>query len=184
MRETLEADFGTLSKEGDLSVLHYRRELAQPRAKVWRALTEAKELEGWFPTTIEGALEPGSALVFSFRDMDLAPMHGKVLAVEAPGLLEFMWGDDRVRFELSEDGEASTVLAFTVWFPEHGKGARDGAGWHVCLDALDAVVAGRTLPEVEGQRWRQVHPEYVARLGPEASTLGPPQEWQDEHGPA
>lgn len=29
-----------------------------------------------------------------------------------------------------------------------------------------------------GARWAEVHPGYVERLGPEASTIGPPAGWQ------
>jgi len=183
--DIVEADFGTLSKEGDLSVLRFRRPLAHAPHTVWRALTEAGQLAAWFPTTIEGELVPGGPLVFSFRSIDLPPMHGEVLAVEADRLLEFMWGDDRLRLELQPgDGAGTTVLELTVWFPEHGKAARDGAGWHVCLDDLGSALAGVALAGEDDQHWREVHPGYVARLGPEASTVGRPPEWEDRYGPA
>ena len=45
---------GTLTHDGDLSVLRYRRRLAHSQDKVWRALTEDEHVAGWFPTTIEG----------------------------------------------------------------------------------------------------------------------------------
>ena len=39
------------------------------------------------------------------------------------------------------------VLRFSATFDELGKVARDGAGWHACLDLLDYEVAdaGRTV---------------------------------------
>jgi len=49
-------EFGTLERAGATSVLRYRRRLAHPRDKVWRALSEDAHLAAWFPTTIEGAL--------------------------------------------------------------------------------------------------------------------------------
>jgi uncharacterized protein YndB with AHSA1/START domain len=175
--------FGTLERAGDVAVLRYRRHLWHPRQKVWRAMTEEKHLAGWFPTTIDGPLAPGAALSFGFRELQIDPMAGEMLAFEPPALMEMRWGDDTVRFELREDGE-HTTLDLTVTFPEYGKAARDGAGWHVCLDQLDHVVAETNAPWEQHERWRSVHPGYVQRLGPAASTVGPPIEWEDAYGPA
>jgi len=49
-----------------------RRELTleAPRDRVWLALTDAKQLVRWLPTTAaEVALRPGGALRFSWADM-------------------------------------------------------------------------------------------------------------------
>jgi hypothetical protein len=79
-----------------------------------------------------------------------------------------------LRFELRPDGDGS-VLTFLNTFDELGKAARDGAGWHACLDLLEHHLTGETAPWDPGERWQQVHPSYVERFGPEASTIGPPQ---------
>jgi hypothetical protein len=97
-----------------------------------------------------------------------------MLALEAPSLLELRWSDDVLRFELEPDGDASgTVLCLTVTFPERGKAARDGAGWHVCLERLESFSAGAGVPD-SPDRWRVVHARYTEALGPEASVIGPP----------
>ena len=59
--------------------------------------------------------------------------------------------------------------------PEVGKAARDAAGWHACLDILGHHLAGEKPPWSPVERWDQVHAQYVERLGPEASTIGPPE---------
>jgi uncharacterized protein YndB with AHSA1/START domain len=174
-------ELGTLERDGQLCVLRYRRVLRQPPETVWQALTEDVQLAGWFPTTIEGERTPGAPLRFSFRENEAPPMDGEMLAVDAPSLLELRWGDDVLRFELAPEG-AGSVLTLTVTFPEHAKAARDGAGWHVCLEQLGYVAGGEELPFTPSDRWRVVHPDYVARLGPEASALGPPEEWDRVHG--
>ncbi len=69
-------------------------------------------------------------------------------------------------------------------FPEHGKAARDAAGWHVCLEQLGFVCDGTDPPWPPPERWRVVHPYYVERLGPEASAVGRPAVWEEAHGPA
>jgi hypothetical protein len=60
---------------------------------------------------------------------------GKVITINPPRVLELLWGTDTLRFELRCEG-SRTVLTFTDTFDELGKAARDGAGWHVCLDRL------------------------------------------------
>jgi hypothetical protein len=89
-------------------------------------------------------------------------------------VLEYRWGDETLRFELEPNAEG-TMLTFWNTFAEVGKAARDGAGWHACLDLLAYDLAGDEPPWTSVGRWRQVHPDYVERLGPEAATIGPPE---------
>ncbi len=181
MGMSIDAEYGTLERLPDgKSVLRYRRRLAHPQQKVWRALTEDVHLSGWFPTTIEGERVAGAPLHFSFREGEGAPFDGEMLTFDAPTVMELRWADDVLRFELTADGPGC-VLELTVTFPEYAKAARDGAGWHVCLEQLDSVCAGAPLPWKPADRWRVVHGSYVERLGPEASALGPPEEWERVH---
>jgi uncharacterized protein YndB with AHSA1/START domain len=173
-------EFGALDRRGDVPVLRYRRRLTHPREKVWRALTEDKHLAGWFPTTIEGARVAGAALRFSFRQGEAEPFDGEMLVFDPPSVMELRWADDVLRFELSPDGTGCR-LDLSVTFPEYGKAARDAAGWHVCLEQLEQVVDGTALPWDPTDRWREVHTRYVQKLGPGASAIGPPQEWERAH---
>jgi uncharacterized protein YndB with AHSA1/START domain len=144
-------------------------------------LTEPEHLEGWFPTTIEGERASGAALLFRFREVDLPPMEGEMLTFDPPRLLEFLWGEDVMRFELRPDADGC-VLVVTDTVQELGKAARDGAGWHVCLEQFGYHVDGKVPPWEHADRWREVHPGYVERFGPEASAMGPPEEWERVHG--
>lgn len=181
------ADFGSLEHVGDLSILRYERRLAHPRERVWRAITEDADLSAWFPTTIEGPRHAGAKLHFSFRHGEGQAFDGEMLAFVPPSLLELRWSDDVLRFELESDGECDTILHLRVTFSEHGKGARDAAGWHVCLEELVLTCegagagAGEAPPGDSADRWRAVHRGYVERFGPEASAIGPPQEWEEAH---
>jgi uncharacterized protein YndB with AHSA1/START domain len=173
------SDEGTLERNGALSVLRFRRRLAHAPTAVWAALTEEDQLAAWFPTTIEGERVAGAPLRFSFRRSEGAPFDGEMTGYDPPKVLELRWGEDILRFELSpqsEGGQEGCVLTLTVTFPEHGKAARDAAGWHVCLEQLASVCDGSTPPWDPAERWRVVHPRYVERLGLEASAIGPPGE--------
>lgn len=175
-------DLGTAERRDGVSVLRFRRRLAHPAEKVWRALTEDAHLAAWFPTTIEGERAAGAPLHFSFRESEGEPFTGGMLAFDPPVLMELRWADDVLRFELTAEGEGSCVLSLTVTFSEHGKAARDAAGWHVCLEQLAYECAGSTPPWPPSERWRAVHPRYVAQLGPDASAIGPPKAREQQHG--
>jgi uncharacterized protein YndB with AHSA1/START domain len=173
--ESTVGELGTLEKSADgTSVLRYRRVLAHPQELVWRALSEDAHLADWFPTTVEGDRRAGAPLRFSFRQGEAEPFEGEMLVFDPPSLMELRWADDVLRFELEPDPDGpGCVLRLTVTFPEYGKAARDGAGWHVCLDRLE-VECGGPGPPVPDDRWRVVHARYVDALGPEASVIGPP----------
>ena len=61
-------DIGTLRHLPDGYEVRWERRLAQPRTRVWRALTDGDELRAWFPAAIEGAWTVGARLRFSFDD--------------------------------------------------------------------------------------------------------------------
>ena len=163
-------DYGTLEQldEGRWR-LRFTRKLPHPVEKVWRAITEPEHLEHWFPTTIEGERSEGASLRFSFPRGEAPEMDGEMLAYEPQSVVEFRWGPDVIRLELRSEGD-QTVLTLLDTLEEHGKAARDGAGWHVCLDKLSEHLRGRD----SSTDWGAVHPHYVEEFGPEAATIGPP----------
>lgn len=169
------ADLGQLDRSGPLWQLRYVRHLSHSPQRVWRALTEPTELSAWFPTTIDGDRAAGAKLQFRFEQHEAETMDGVMVACEPPRLLEFMWGGDHVQFALAPTTEG-TQLTLSVQLDENGKAARDGAGWHTCLDGLETLLDG---PGGGGQRlitkWADVHPLYQQSFGPEASTIGPPE---------
>jgi uncharacterized protein YndB with AHSA1/START domain len=174
-------DLGSLEHQDGRALLTFTRQLPCPPSKVWRALTEPEHLAAWFPTTIEGRRAAGARLRFSFKENEAPPFDGEMLAFQPPSLMELRWGDEILRFEVVPRGDGST-LVFTCTFEEIGKVSRDGAGWHACLDLLGIEVAGGSAPGSPVDRWKELHATYVARFGPEASTVGPPEEWERVHG--
>jgi uncharacterized protein YndB with AHSA1/START domain len=158
---------GTLERTADGPRLRFTRRLGHRAEKVWRAVTEPEHLKAWFPDTIDvERWAPGAQLRFNGFD-------GEVLAVDPPRLLEFRWGTDIIRIEIEPDGDES-VLTLLDTFDDVGKAARDGAGWHTCLDQLEHELDGTSPPWSSRDRWGEVHPAYVAAFGAEASTIGPP----------
>jgi uncharacterized protein YndB with AHSA1/START domain len=183
MTNTVSADYGDLEVIDGRAVVRFTRRLDHGPEAVWRALTEPEQLAAWFPTTIDGERAAGADLEFRFEQVEMPPMTGKMLAFEPPSLLELSWGGDRVRFELTPEGDG-TRLVFTATMEELGKATRDGAGWHQCLDSLERGLADAPARPDDSDRWRALRDVYAERFGPEASVLGPPKEWEDAHGEA
>jgi len=154
--------------------LRFVRPLPHPPEKVWRALTEPEHLAAWFPAEIHGERAAGAALRFVFPGGEGPPLDGEVILYDPHSVLEYRWGDETLRFELRPEGEGC-VLTFVNTLDEVGKAARDGAGWHGCLDALGYHLAGEEPPWTPVERWQQLHPGYVERFGPDTSTIGPPE---------
>ena len=165
---------GTLEQHGGRWRLRFVRPLPHPPEQVWRALTEPAHLAAWFPADIEGERAAGARLRFVFRNGEGPAEEGEMVTFDPPSVLELRWGDELLRFELEPDGDGC-VLTFEDTFDELGKAARDAAGWHTCLDVLAFHLAGEELPWEQMERWKQVHPGYVERLGPKASAIGPPE---------
>ncbi|HKT04248.1 MAG TPA: SRPBCC family protein [Rugosimonospora sp.] len=166
-------EYGLLDEVGGRWRLRFARRLPHPPEKVWRALTEPEHLSAWFPTTIEGERAAGAPLRFTFPDGAAEPFDGQMLAYDPPSLLEFHWGPDTLRFELVPDGDGS-LLTLLDLLAEQGKAARDGAGWHLCLRALERHLDEGGEPRDLGA-WKPLNDEYVQRFGPEAATIGPPE---------
>lgn len=169
---------GELKKVEDRWQLRFRRRLPHAPEKVWSAITEPEHLRAWFPQRVVGEWVVGAPLRF---ESEYGDFDGEVLACEPRSLLQFRWGTDTIRLEIEPDGDGC-MLTLIDTIAELGKAARDGAGWHVCLDALEHDLAGTTPSAASGERWRAVHRGYVENFGPEAATIGPPEPVAAERG--
>jgi uncharacterized protein YndB with AHSA1/START domain len=169
----------TLETVNGQPTLRFERRLAHSPEKVWKALTDPAELSHWFPQDLEGSFTPGGALRFVFRGTPptlggkvITDFKGEVLELDPPRVLAYTWGEDTLRWSLTPDGEGC-LLVFTDTLAERGKAARDGAGWHVCLDALQAQLGG-TSAALDGNAWQASYDQYATSFGPEAATAALP----------
>jgi uncharacterized protein YndB with AHSA1/START domain len=167
--------YGTLEQLDDGRwQLRFTRTLSHPVDTVWRAISEPEHLAHWFPTTIEGDRIAGAPLRFSFPEHRWPAFEGEMIACEPPSLMEVRWGPDIIRLELRPVPEG-TELTLLDTLEELGKAARDGAGWHTCLDALHGVLDDAEDPREAMGAWSEVHDRYVEEFGPEAAAIGPPE---------
>lgn len=98
----------------------------------------------WFPQQILGERRAGAPLRFVTSVDPDEGFAGEMLVYDPPRVMELTWGASRLRIELYPEGEA-TRLVLTEVLDDLGTGARNGAGWHECLDRLTAVIEG-TVP--------------------------------------
>jgi uncharacterized protein YndB with AHSA1/START domain len=149
----------------DRPTLSFERRLPHPVDRVWRAITDPDELQHWFPTKVQADLRVGGDMTFTFEAHTLPDgsdtMPGKVTEFDPPRVFAFQWGEDHLRFEL-EPGDRrddGCLLRLTVALGIRDKAARDAAGWHVCLDRLEARLGENSA----GGEWRDYYDEYQRR---------------------
>jgi uncharacterized protein YndB with AHSA1/START domain len=153
-------------------VLVVVRELRHPPAAVWAALTEPDQLEAWAPFTAGrdlGATGGATLSMIDGVDGDRVELPATVLRADAPTLLEYSWGPDQLRWELAAT-DAGTRLTLRHRVGSHDDLARAAAGWHLCIEVLERLLAGDPVPPVRGQDamqhgWTQLRDEYAAQLG-------------------
>lgn len=173
----------SIRRDGSDYVLLVERRLEYGVHTVWRALTESDLLEQWFPARIDGEWSVGSALTFTFpdgaaEDVSEGDLKGEVLAVEPPHLLEFRWGEYRIKFDLEEAGE-HCVFRLSERFEDRSWAARSAAGWEMCLENLDRILDGAGASTFSADVWRTKFRAYAARFAPEFG----PQSDPSDHDP-
>lgn len=165
--------------DGERWTLVFIRHLRHPPAKVWAALTDPEQLRQWAPFDADRDLAttgPASLRMTDGQTTEDSPAN--VLRAVAPELLEYLWGDDLLRWELAADGTGTRLtLRHTVGSPEWLP--RTAAGWHLCLVVAERLLDGAPIGRIAGHDakqygWERLHDAYAAKLGVEGK--GWPQE--------
>jgi uncharacterized protein YndB with AHSA1/START domain len=150
---------GTVHEVDGHLVLRFERFVTQPVAKAWRALTEPARLAAWFPAEVHPDLTLGGRHRFGFRCGAGEPVGG-VASIDPPNELEFTLGDDLIQVSLAP-APGGSVLTLSDVYDDRSRSARDAAGWHTCLDLLEAHLAGRTPVWSQQERWAELYAFYV-----------------------
>jgi len=138
-----------IQKDGDKWTLVLVRELRHPPTMVWQALTDPEELSQWAPFDADRSLGAvGSVKLTTVGAPQPHVTDCTVKRADAPKLLEHTWGDFDLRWELEPQG-AGTRL--TLWQNIDRRYISWGAaGWHICFDVLDRLLAGQPLGRIVG----------------------------------
>jgi uncharacterized protein YndB with AHSA1/START domain len=161
-------------KDGENWTLVLVRELRHPPTKVWKALTDPAHLREWAPFDADGSLASvGSVKLTTVGAPTPIVSETRVRRADAPKLLEYNWGDKDLRWELEPLGDGTRL---TLWHnierPYISMGA---AGWHICFDVLEQLLAGEPLGRIVGGEamkfdWPRLNTEYAKQFGVAAPT--------------
>jgi uncharacterized protein YndB with AHSA1/START domain len=159
-----------VEKEGERWTLVLVRDLRHPPALVWQALTDPAQLSEWAPFDADRALGGvGPVKLTTVGAPTPQVSETTVTRAEAPRLLEYSWGGNDLRWELEPLG---TGTRLTLWHAiDRGFIAWGAAGWHLCLDVLERLLAGQPIGRIVGGEalkfagWQRLVGEYAAQFG-------------------
>jgi len=168
------APFGAeVRKDGESWTLVLVRDLPHSPDKVWRALTEPEHLREWAPFDSDRSLgNIGTAKLSTVGTPTPHVSETRVKRADPPRALEYSWGGNGIRWELEPMGGGGTRL--TLWHNiDRGFISMGAAGWHICFDVLDRLLAGRPIGRMVGPDavkfggWKRLNAEYAKQFGVE-----------------
>jgi uncharacterized protein YndB with AHSA1/START domain len=157
-----------VQKDGEKWTLILIRELRHAPATVWEALTDPAHLREWAPFDADRSLGAAGATVKLTWTGTSNVSEAIVTRAEPPSVLEF----HDIRWELEPIG-AGTRL--TLWHNIDRRFIAWGAaGWHICFDVLERLLAGEPLGRIAGPdaakfgAWQRLVGEYAEQFRTEA----------------
>jgi uncharacterized protein YndB with AHSA1/START domain len=156
-------------KQGEKWTLILVRELRHSPEKVWQALTDPAQLREWAPFDADRSLGAVGTTVKLSTIGTPQVAETTVKLAEAPRLLEYNWGGNDIRWELEPLANGTRL---TLWHNiDRGFITWGAAGWHICFDVMDRMLAGQPMGRMVGPEvtkfdgWRQLTAEYARQFG-------------------
>jgi uncharacterized protein YndB with AHSA1/START domain len=138
----------------ELSRIDRTIEIAAPRERVWRALTNIDELSAWFQVKIEGAVAPGSEVWMTSVDPQYAGQRFRVRFKEfrAPHRLVWEWHPGAVDPAVDYSREPYTTVTFVL------EPAKGGTRLSLSETGFDAIALERRAKVYadNNQGWAEV----------------------------
>ncbi len=149
--------------------LVFVRDFPHPPPRVWRALTAPADLGEWAPYTADrdlASLGPATlTMIDGDEHVDIAV---EVTEVEPERTLSYSWGTDLLRWDLAPIRSGTRLtLHHTVADPSWV--AQVAAGWHICLDVADHLMAEDPIGPIRGDAaraygWETLRDAYTTKL--------------------
>jgi uncharacterized protein YndB with AHSA1/START domain len=160
-------------KGGDKWTLILVRELRHSPDKVWEALTDPAQLREWAPFVVDGNLGTVGATVNLTWVGRPTPQETTVMRADALEVLEY----NDIRWELEPLGSGTRL---TLWHNIDRRFIAWGAaGWHICFDVLERLLAGEPIGPIFGAEamkfdgWQRLTAEYAKQFGVELPNWPP-----------
>lgn len=134
----------------------FDRKLAHEPEQVWQMLTDNQKIHRWF-----AGLQMEKPGKDGYMTFDMGHGNFEKMAItdyEEKKRLGFEWGEDHVLFELTpeEGGTRLQLVEKIQTLTDHTP--KDVAGWHVCLDVLEALIDKKGIERT--LEWEHWYPEY------------------------
>jgi len=164
------ANVARVQKDGEKWTLVLERELRHPPQKVWQAITDPAHLREWAPFEADATLGTAGRTVKLTTVGAPSPLVSEttVTRADAPRLLEYKWGGIDMRWQLEPTGGGTRL---TLWTNIDRRYMSMGAaGWHICLDVLDRLLAGQPIGRIVGpdamkfDGWQRLNAEYAKQF--------------------
>jgi uncharacterized protein YndB with AHSA1/START domain len=158
-------------KDGENWTLILVRELRHSPEKVWQAITDPAHLREWAPFDADRSLGTVGTTVKLTTVGAPTPHVTETTVTRADALkaLEYNWGGFDMRWELEAVGGGTRL---TLWTNIDRRFiAMGAAGWHVCFDVLDRLLADRPIGRIVGPEamkfdgWQRLNAEYAKQFG-------------------
>ena len=173
-----EAFGAEVRKDGETWTLVLVRDLRHSPEAVWNALTAPEHLREWAPFDSDRNLgSVGTAQLSTVGAPTLQVSETQVRRADPSKVLEFNWGGQDIRWELEPLGGSGTRL--TLWHKIDRRYISMGAaGWHICFDVLDRLLAGEPMGRVVGAdamkfEWKRLNAEYAKQFAVETPDWTP-----------
>ena len=90
--------------------------LRAPRARVWRAISNAQEFGEWFGVKLAGAFAPGARVPgkITHKGYEKAPFEITVERMEPERLFSFRWHPYAIEPDMDYSAEPTTLIEFTL----------------------------------------------------------------------
>ena len=153
---------GTLSKEGDVNVITFRRSIKASPERVWKALTTEDGLTSWLAVSAAVDGRKGGAVAIEFDDDQR--VNGTITVWDPTTAFAHTWVIDGtfpsdVRYTLEAAGEGTELTLVHTGLPDEMCGGYT-PGWHAFTARLAARLEGEAVPD-----WltifEQVSPRYA-----------------------
>jgi len=170
MTETLAVNpYGRVTETATISI---ERRLPGPASRVWSYLTDSEMRRKWLASgQIE--MKAGSLFELVWRNDELTQppghrpegfaeemrMESRILEIQKERRLVFTWGQGEVAFDLHPDGADVLLTVTHRRITDRANMLMVGAGWHMHLDILAAIVTG-DRPEPFWDGWLRLKGEY------------------------
>ncbi|WP_445478698.1 SRPBCC family protein [Lysinibacillus irui] len=150
----------TIKKQSDCHVVTYKRPLPHSVDAVWKVITTNENLQKWMSNLEIIDLRQDGKMHFNMNDGTGTYEEIAITNYAEQQVLEFEWGQDRVRFELSPTDNGSLLLLIETVQDLTDHTPKDLAGWHICLDLLTDLLNGVEHQSFPLEDWQQRFNEY------------------------